>query len=93
MKTPKVRSREGEPVSFQSSLVPPYIRKTGTVEAAISWLYLKGISTGQMQSALEAPVGPATKGLSANVVSRLKRQWIGEVMMVACVHTGDYWRK
>lgn len=75
VKTPKVRSREGDPVSFQSSLVPPYIRKTATVEAAIPWLYLKGISTGQMQSALEALVGPEAKGLSANVVGRLKRQW------------------
>ena len=32
---PKVRSREGEPVSFQSSLAPPYIRKTAPLEAAI----------------------------------------------------------
>lgn len=78
VKTPKVRSREGEPVSFQSTLVPPYIRKTATVEAAIPWLYLKGISTGQMQSALEALVGPEAKGLSANVVGRLKRQWESE---------------
>lgn len=78
VKMPKTRSREGEPVNFQSSLVPPYIRKTATVEAAIPWLYLKGISTGQMQSALQALVGPEAKGLSANVVARLKRQWEGE---------------
>jgi len=78
VRTPKVRSREGDPVSFQSSLVPPYIRKTATVEAAIPWLYLKGISTGQMQSALEALVGPQARGLSANVVGRLKRKWEAE---------------
>ena len=75
---PKTRSREGEPVSFQSMLIPPYIRKTATVEAAIPWLYLKGISTGQMQSALESIVGPEAKGLSPGVVSRLKRQWESE---------------
>ena len=75
VKVPKTRSREGAPVSFQSALVPPYIRKAATVEAAIPWLYLKGISTGQMQSALQALVGPEAKGLSANVVGRLKRQW------------------
>ena len=46
VKVPKVRSREGESVSFQSSLVPPYIRKAATLEAAIPWLYLKGIATG-----------------------------------------------
>ena len=74
VRVPKVRSREGEAVSFQSSLVPPYIRKTATLEAAIPWLYLKGVSTGQMQSALEAIVGPEAKGLSANVVGRLKKR-------------------
>ncbi len=75
VQVPKVRSREGEPVSFQSSLVPPYIRKTATLEAAIPWLYLKGVSTGHKQSALEAIVGPEAKGLSANVVGRLKQRW------------------
>ncbi len=78
VKVPKIRSREGEPVSFRSSLVPPYIRKTATLEAALPWLYLKGVSTGQMKSAFEAIVGPEAKGLSANVVSRLKRQWENE---------------
>ncbi len=78
VKVPKIRSREGEPVSFQSSLVPPYIRKATTLEAAIPWLYLKGIAAGQMQAALEAIVGPEAKGLSANVVGRLKRQWASE---------------
>ena len=33
VKLPKLRSREGEAVSFQSALVPPYIRKTATLEA------------------------------------------------------------
>jgi putative transposase len=78
VKVPKIRSREGDPVSFQSSMVPPYIRKTATLEAAIPWLYLKGIATGQMQSALEAIVGPEARGLSPNVVGRLKRQWESE---------------
>ena len=57
VKLPKLRSREGEAVSFQSALVPPYIRKTATLEAAIPWLYLKGIAAGQMQSALEGEDG------------------------------------
>ena len=49
VKVPKVRSRTGEPVVFRSSLVPPYVRKARRVEAALPWLYLKGIATGQMQ--------------------------------------------
>ncbi len=63
---------------FHSSLVPPYVRKARRVEAALPWLYLKGISTGQMQEALEVLLGPEAKGLSAAVSGRLKRQWEGE---------------
>jgi hypothetical protein len=48
------------------------------VEAALPWLYLKGISTGRMQEALEVLVGPEVKGLSASVMGRLKRQWEAE---------------
>jgi len=75
VQVPKVRSRQGEPVTFRSALVPPYVRKTASLEAAIPWLYLKGISTGEMQAALEALVGPEAKGLSASTVSRLKQVW------------------
>lgn len=75
VKVPKVRSRTDEQVVFRSSLVPPYVRRAKTLDAALPWLYLKGISTGQMQEALEVLVGPEAKGLSASVVSRLKRQW------------------
>ena len=75
VKVPKVRSRTEESVIFRSSLVPPYVRKTKRVEAALPWLYLKGISTGQMQEALEVLLGPEAKGLSASVISRLKSEW------------------
>jgi putative transposase len=51
------------------------VRKTASLEAAIPWLYLKGISTGEMQPALEALVGPEAKGLSASTVARLKQIW------------------
>ena len=78
VKLPKVRSRTGEPVVFRSALVPPYVRKAKAVEAALPWLYLKGISTGQMQEALAVLVGPEAKGLSASVVSRLKEKWQAE---------------
>lgn len=78
VKVPKVRSKDGEPVTFRSALVPPYVRKTRSLEAALPWLYLKGISTGEMEEALSALVGSEAKGLSANTVSRLKRQWADE---------------
>ena len=75
VQVPKVRSRQGDPVTFHSALVPPYVRKSASLEAALPWLYLKGISTGEMQPALEALVGPAAQGLSASTVARLKQAW------------------
>ena len=45
------------------------------VEEFIPWLYLKGISTGEMQPALEALLGEGATGLSAATVSRLKKCW------------------
>lgn len=78
VKIPKVRSRTGEPVTFRSALVPPYVRKTQSLEAALPWLYLKGISTGEMESALKVLVGPHAQGLSASTVARLKQAWAEE---------------
>ena len=78
VKVPKIRSRDGQPESFNSALVPPFIKRTRSLEAAIPWLYLQGISSGNMCTALEALVGPEAKGLSANTVSRLKQQWSDE---------------
>ena len=75
VKVPKVRSRDGEPVTFRSALVPPFVRKTKSLEAALPWLYLKGISSGEMQNALEVLIGPEARGLSAGTISRLKRTW------------------
>ena len=78
VKIPKVRSRTGEAVTFRSALVPPYIRKTRTLEAALPWLYLKGVSSGEMGEALKGLVGPEASGLSASTVSRLKQVWAEE---------------
>jgi len=78
VRIPKVRSRTGEPVTFHSALVPPYVRKTRSLEAALPWLYLKGISTGEMAEALKVLVGPEAEGLSSSTIARLKRLWAQE---------------
>lgn len=78
VKIPKVRAKDGKPVTFRSALVPPYVRKTRSLEAALPWLYLKGVSSGEMEAALEVLVGPEAKGLSASTVSRLKQAWAKE---------------
>lgn len=80
VRIPKVRSKTGEPVTFHSALVPPYVRKTKSLEAALPWLYLKGISTGEMKEALKVLVGPEAAGLSPSVISRLKQEWAKEYM-------------
>ena len=75
VQVPKVRGKSGEPVTFRSALVPPYVRKTKSLEAAVPWLYLKGISSGEMGEALKVLVGPEAQGLSASTVARLKQVW------------------
>jgi putative transposase len=77
---PRVRDRRepGQREKFTSKLLPPYLRKAKNIEELIPWLYLKGISTGDMGEALQALVGPEAAGLSATTVGRLKEVWEGE---------------
>jgi transposase-like protein len=74
---PRVRDRRRaeEAERFTSKILPPYLRKTKSVEELIPWLYLKGISTGDFSEALAALLGPEAPGLSASTVTRLKRVW------------------
>ncbi len=78
IRIPKVRANTGEPVTFRSALVPPYVRKTRALEAALPWLDLKGVSSGEMADALKVLVGAQARGLSASTVSRLKQVWADE---------------
>lgn len=78
VKAPRVRDRSGQcsdRIYFNSSILPPYLRKTKSLEQLIPWLYLKGVSTGDFTDALAALVGKAAPGLSAPTVSRLKTGW------------------
>ena len=75
---PKVRDRSGSGIKFNSSIVPPYVRKSPRVSAALPWLYLRGISTGNMSQALSVLLGDDAKGMSPSVVVRLKAQWADE---------------
>ena len=65
-------------VQFSPSVLPVYLKRTESIEELIPWLYLKGISTSDFGEALQALVGEKAKGLSANVVVRLKEQWSTE---------------
>lgn len=78
IKVPKTRDRSGQKIHFRSELLPPYIKRTKSVETVLPWLYLKGISTGDFSEALAALLGKDAKGLSAGTISRLKQIWILE---------------
>jgi transposase-like protein len=71
------RPREEAEV-FSSKILPPYLRKTKSLDELIPWLYLKGISTGDFSEALQALVGPQAAGLSASTITRLKSVWEAE---------------
>lgn len=75
---PKVRDRSGQGIKFNSAMLPPYLKRTKSMDELIPWLYLKGISTGDFQEALIALVGEQAKGLSANTICRLKESWSKE---------------
>jgi putative transposase len=78
VKVPRVRDRSGQGAVFHSALLPPYLRKSKSVEAVLPWLYLKGISTGEFDEALSALFGGTVAGLSASTISRLKTVWEDE---------------
>jgi putative transposase len=82
VKAPRVRDRQTDPskrIHFSSSILPPYLRKTKSMEELIPWLYLKGVSTGDFSDALGALVGPDAPGLSSATISRLKTVWQKEL--------------
>jgi transposase-like protein len=75
IQVPKTRDRSGSGINFSSALLPPYLRRSAQMEELIPWLYLKGVSTGEIKSALRSLVGDEAKNLSSSVVSRLKASW------------------
>jgi transposase-like protein len=82
VKVPRIRDRHPESqdgrVRFTSSIIPPYLRKTKSIETLLPWLYLKGVSTGDFTEALAALLGKDAPGLSATTISRLKMIWQSE---------------
>src|SRR3954454_21361653 len=60
---------------FTPAVLPPYLRRTKSLDELIPWLYLKGISTGDFSEALQAILGPDAPNLSATTITRLKAVW------------------
>ena len=81
VRCPRVRDRDGEGserIRFSSAILPPYARRSKSLEVLIPILYLKGISTGDFEEALLALLGKDAGGLSASTIGRLKDAWSDE---------------
>ena len=69
----------GGRIGFTSSILLPYLRRAKSMEELLSWLYLKGISSGDFGEALAALLGPDAPGLAASTIGRLKAFWWDEL--------------
>ena len=81
VRCPRVRDRVGEGserIRFSSAVLPPYARRSKSLEVLIPILYLKGVSTGDFEEALAALLGKDAGGLSASTITRLKDAWSEE---------------
>ena len=83
VRQPRVRDREAaaddpERIHFTPAILPPYARRSKSLEMLIPILYLKGISTGDFEEALAALLGKDASGLSASTIARLKEVWVDE---------------
>jgi putative transposase len=81
VRCPRVRDRGGEGsgrIRFSSAILPPYARRSKSLEVLIPILYLKGVSTGDFEEALAALLGKDAGGLSASTIGRLKEAWSDE---------------
>ena len=88
VRQPRVRDRgaadDAGRIRFTPAILPPYARRSRSLEVLVPILYLKGISTGDFEEALAALLGKDAPGLSASTIARLKEVWIDE---------HEHWRK
>ena len=80
VRQPRLRDRgaEGERIKFRPSILPPYARRSKSLEVLLPILYLKGLSTGDFGEALTAILGKEAPGVSASTIARLKAAWADE---------------
>jgi len=57
-------------IRFTPAILPPYARRSSSLEVLIPILYLKGLSTGDFEEALAALLGKDAPGLSASTFRR-----------------------
>ncbi|MCE6949440.1 transposase, partial [Cereibacter sphaeroides] len=76
---PKVRDRADVPaeenIRFSSAILPRWARRSKSLDALLPALYLRGLSSGDVQEALAAILGAEAPNLSPGVMSRLTAEW------------------
>ncbi len=60
---PRIRSKEGERVNFNSTLIPKYLRKSKSIDTWAAYAYLKGISENDIPDVLSKILGQEAKNL------------------------------
>jgi len=83
VRQPRVRDREADATDpdrtrFSPSILPPYMRRSKSIETLLPILLPEGISTGDFSEALAALLGKDAAGLSASAIGRLKDGWLDE---------------
>ena len=76
VRCPRVRDRVGEGserIRFSSAILPPYARRSKSLEVLIPILYLKGVSTGDFEEALVALLGKDAGGRRPQPSGGLRR--------------------
>jgi transposase-like protein len=75
----KLRDRasgeNGERIRFTSAILPRWARRTRSLDALLTILYLRGVSMGDFQEALGALLGKDAPNLSPSVIARLRGGW------------------
>lgn len=79
VQVPRSRDRNAhknkDEIRFSSQLLPPYVRRAKSIDMAIPYLYLKGISSGDFSEVMPVLLGKDAVGFSADTVTRLRNQW------------------
>ena len=79
---PKARDRgapeDGGRIRYSSAIIPPWARRTKSLDSLLPALYLRGVSAGDFQEVLAALLGKDAPNLSPSAILRLKGEWEGE---------------
>lgn len=82
VRAPRVNDRrvnaDGQRQRFTSEILPTYMRRAPKVTEVLPILYLRGLSTGDFQSALPVLLGEDAAGLSPTTITRLTASWEAE---------------